>query len=544
MGELSLSRIANIILQDHESMVPKAFALKSLLFRILNPGIGASSTERDYHDKALKLLLESDFIVSTADGDSNQLWESREKPPDLDFYLNTGMILALTGVSVLAHKKRKVSRRKFLGFLSKAAGGAAAITVGEWLRSLTFPSPIPLKRSVLSDQVNDAQIALERTEFLGDGQDATLGTFTEILIERRNEMMALNYWHTIALTSGDIQHQNRILAYMGRGHGKAIDNFLEGPNELEQKLSAFAESLLTDGLIYTVESSLSDKAHSEADHVFLARNVILGWANFFEDATSIGTRIPTKTETHTNIPTAKTVFIDVLISQLEILANNDHRSQTEEIIFKALQGAIRHYTENIDHITKNVLPSIYDTLDIAPMTPPPEEIQDQPEIVGMSRIFLESYNAGFGERKDGTLHISDTVVVEAASQEKSFEVPIGLVKTEGKYAPVSMQFIEDKSNETVTTTKTMLTVYGAKKIFDPKTYNRVTAEEQLNRLLGTPTLVANLTTDPGSWQDLDYRTSLTMMAIDTLPAFAYSELYLLDGDSHSQFDPQVIIVKE
>ena len=541
MGEISLASLSRILLYDTDYTAPLSLKLKNLLNRVLSPGIGAADIERRYHKEALKALLENNFTISTADSDADQLWISKKETPNLVFYSGMGILSALLGISALAKSKNKVSRRKFLSIISGVSGAAALAGIEEWLRALTVPSPIPLRRTPIFEHGTDAQIALEKTGFMGDDLDETLGTFTELLVDRRNEIMALNYWYNIAATSNaDSDEQNRILAYMGVGHGKAVDNFLEGPSVLEKKVYNFAEAILTDGLDTSLQTMLNDSTIDDGIYIFNGKLTVLGWSAFFEDAVSIGKNVPEGIDDDSRMPsTARAIFIDALLDQLEKLSI-DHNSELNELKFQVLQAAAADLTQNMELTARDTIPSIRESVEIKHTVVDARSITDELKIVGMSDKITEAFNIGQGEMIDGVLHLRDTQIAESHSTTKPHEIGIGLAKYRGRYEPVTLRFFGNELSGTFYASKQIKSVYGYEQNIQTLKYRKVIDNDQLNSLANSPYLRADIIHDPDSWVSYFYRTGLTVVSLHTLPAFGYSDLYMLDGEPPTMYDPRII----
>jgi len=541
MGELSLKNLKKILIPEEKTdYAPLSYKLKRIFNRIINPGIGSSNAEHTFHDEAIKTLLKNGFTVSTADGELEQLFKEHSKPSNIFYYAGLGLLSGLAGASVVAKSKQDISRRKFLGDFF---GGLTVAAVAIWMRSVTSPVTVPLQRFFIVEKANEAQILLEENGVLGNDKDNPLGTFTEILVQRRNEIMALNYWHTIATTTSEQGAQNRILAYMGVGHGKAIDDFLEGPKTLEQKVFSFAHNILSTGLSEVIDRSLKDDMSSQAktNSISIGIRTVMGWSLLFEDPITLGKNIKNDTSPVDVPSTARTVFIDALMAQLNELSQKNDRSEREELRLKVLQTCVKSLIDNMKLFSSKTISSLMEAAGIKKDTAT-VETEDPLTVTGLSDKFVDGFTAGNGQMENGVVRLIDSTISERYSSVKPYEVDIGFVKFKGRYLPVSLTFSHSKTTDSVSTAKKISTIYGDIILADPQMYFKITNEEQLAFLREEAYLEARLVHDPNSRFENFFRTSLTIVSKHTNPSFGSADFYVLQADPPSIYDAKLISV--
>lgn len=435
-----------------DAQKPEKITVKVLWSRVVEavfqPGIGSSPIAEQTDNAAVKSLIDSNVRMTALDGDSQAIFDLwRVGRPESIVALGSasvaGLVLVLTGVSIEKYRQDKISKRLFL-----ALAGGSTLALGA---AVAVPSLMPnVSHSIIDSRVIETQVMYDRLRAGRSDERLTIfGSFNELLLRRRNEIMALNLWNVLSrakdISGGETES---IFSYFGKAHSEIIGLFLEGPQEAERLVRDFARLLLTEGMNFLI-------TQSQTDATVRIQDSLLEWFTAFADATTVGPQHSLRPETiGAAIPTARTVFIDVLLEQIaiELLYTNTMPNERFTRLSRLLE-AIQNYIEKenrdtiseLQHITRGNVGSSAEALSI-PLDAETEDKLLDTVVFGNHdvRLFLQQSATQRGTIGSGGRHDA-----EIASQ-KTTEILTGLCTYGGQYHICKLRMYRTLSNSIVT----------------------------------------------------------------------------------------------
>jgi hypothetical protein len=429
-----------------------SLSLKDILYRLEHLGEGASPSEMRYHRETIKSLLRQGKTFVSADAmDPYQSSFDSKKPVSLYSIAEGGLIAGLIGPEVLYVSRKLVEKRnKSTNREQKdSKDGVTRRTILKWgaleygiylarkhIDFITKGADIPLLDATSSIDPFGLQIGYEELrEKLGIDKHA-FEVYSEELIGLRNKVMALNTWHTIALSARP-DKKTAIMMMFGDAHIKTYDDFLKGPEALEKEIEGYARKICTDSIDFLINEA--NRVKKEAPGLIDNEERLVwdlwGYSEMFVDPYFYGRNQPLDESKVTRMPkTARAVFIKTLS---EVISENERagtkESQRKARILKGVKGKI------INQMTHELDESEGANIQLRGKTDYSDVDIDERKRAEIQATFSNSYS---DDIKEAEKEVSQTRKEKDVFDQGLYYkgLPLGIAFYQGRYHPVVRNF--------------------------------------------------------------------------------------------------------
>lgn len=518
--------------------------LRQIFVRMKNPTIGSTRYQYDMHQEILETLFENGFLLSSTDSDVTALYEDREVPAHLISTAAGSLIAVLMGTAALSKLGHKMTRREFLRKVAKGSTLLGAASLASWLGSIGVPIPTPMKRTPIVERGIEKQIAFEELQSNLSDTDPLFGEFTEIFVKRRNEIMALNMWHTLSQTTlRDSEHQNRILSYFGYGHGEVITDFIQGPEYLTQQVEKLAREICTTGLKQMIADRISaDPEEFQRVTIVELALVLHKWSKLFANTAVFGKDPQINISTVANAPeNARSVFLRVLKETLQDHENKEADSRVKSIELQALFETLLLCIGDVHD-----LPKFTQTINTS------SEVLEQPEqvlratdvITGYEKKIEIAVNKTVGTVTDLGVEavVSGVYIFSMYQEELPLELPVGIWKHNGGFVPFKT-VIKQIADDRIETYQEIILKNGVKKLVNKRSFSRLNGEDdpRISQLVLEPRIDLEISFGLDSFSQPHYQLTLIAKSKAEVPGvWGDWSAYVAEDDTDEVFGIKVI----
>jgi hypothetical protein len=320
---------------------------KGVLWSLMHPGIEVPTKERIMQSIEIYRELKAKGVNMYSGDVSSSAISQLQSIDALESAntLNVGIagLSAMLQVGLIANSvaelrnNEPMTRRKFLKLGGKLGLAAGLNKILRLQMNFDFSGGIPLGRQPALEHAIDAEASIEEAIRDLGLTDSQYETYTKMLVEHRNNIMALHAWRTLG-EEAQTKEDPKVSIFYGTGHGRTEDIFDKGPEYCEDQIHAHATTYLTDGLDYLIEGELSDE------------EIILALENgmtLYPPCLRHGDAVLRDALVGQVLPrTAQMIFGDSLVEQLESASQNgDHRRV--HILTEAMKKFIELVNERV-----------------------------------------------------------------------------------------------------------------------------------------------------------------------------------------------------